>query len=215
MVCGLLIIRQESNITTMLLKYSEINFLKWVYGRFDVRFVKRFTELYGISPYYFKHEIPAEVDYRDWIDVKSEDARDLPPHLSNNLKNDFYLSENHKAALKHFGKPDSMDYYLSSKGMVSTYVFRLASNHNFLSKTKLRLLCLDNKVVAARVFRNMISVDPDAGCLSKKEALSKIFNGAFSFEAEQCNLYLDKSNGIGVKIMDSITDYDIMILRLP
>lgn len=215
MVCSLLIIRQESNITTMLLKYSEINFLKWVYGRFDVRFVKRFTELYGLSPYYFKQEIPAEVDYRDWLDVKSEDGRDLPPHLSGSLKDDFLLFGNHKQAFKRFGKPDSMDYYISSKGMVSTYVFRLASNHNFLSKTKLRLLCLDNKVVAARVFRNMISVDPDAGCLSKKEALSKIFYGAFSFEAEQCNLYLDKSNGIGVKIMDSITDYDIMILRLP
>ena len=215
MVCSLLIIRQESNITTMLLKYSEINFLKWIYGRFDVRFVKRFTELYGISPYYFKQEIPAEVDYRDWIDVKSEDGRDLPPHLSGSLKDDFLLFGNHKTAFKRFGKPDSMDYYISSKGMVSTYIFRLASNQNYLSKTKLRLLCLNNKIVAARIFRNMISSDAEIGCRNKKEILSKFFKGSFDYKSDQCSLFLDKSNGIGLKIMDSITDYDIMIFSLP
>lgn len=215
MVCSLLIIEQESNNTAMLLKYSEINFLKWVYGRFDVRFVKRFTELYGISPYYFKQEIPAEVDYRDWLDVKTDNGCDLSPLLSGYLMNDFLTFENHKAAFKHFGKPDSMDYYLSSRGMAATYIFRLAANQIFMSKTKLRLLCLNNKVVAARVFRNMISTDPDIGCRNKKEILSKLFKGSFNYEPDQCSLFYDKSNGIGLKIMDSITDYDIMIFRLP
>ncbi len=195
----------------MLLRYFEINFIKLVYGRFDVRFVKRFTELYGISPYYFKHEIPTEVDYRDWIDLKSEEGFELNSNVANALKVNFKLTAKIKEAFKYFGKPESMDYYSSARGMTLTYIFRSSIIPNLTGRAKLRLLCLNNHIVALRIFRNTISPDPDIACRAKKDILKQLLGSSFNYNPDGNQLFIDRSTGIGVKILDSIIDYDIMV----